>query len=144
MNKNTSQSDPIEHFDRVKPLLINVLEGQSGSAQLIREILWSLYCDQPVALARLACLDPDRADAVTALINLRLRPVNVAEKMLEELLQESGEFNRQQEAYEKDRKDGIEYNFYPFVPAYSESLFRMARAAQRREELTSQQWNDLQ
>ncbi len=86
--------DPVEKFENAKPLLIASLKGgHSGSSEFIRNLLWSIYNGRrEVKMLSLCNLDEDHANAVLALIHLRVALKGEAETLLRSLLIDSGEF----------------------------------------------------
>jgi hypothetical protein len=84
--------DSIEKFENAKPLLIASLKDRCSSSEFIRDLLWSIYNGRrEVKMLSLCNLDEDHANAVLALIHLRVALKGEAETLLRNLLIESGE-----------------------------------------------------
>jgi hypothetical protein len=89
-----SLDDPEAHFENAKALLVASLRDKGGTSEFIRALLWSMYNGRvDVKMTSLCSLDSDHANAVLALIHLRVAYRGEAETLLRELLRESGELD---------------------------------------------------
>lgn len=107
--------DAIAAYESAIPLLLKILPDMCGSSCLIREIVWSIYNNRPVGLSKVACLDQDRKDAVLALLNLRMDLGGNSDSYIHELLEESGEFGRREEAEALAKELGVPFRIYPLT-----------------------------
>lgn len=107
--------DAIAAYESVIPLLLKILPDKSGSSCLIREIVWSVYNNRPVGLSKVCCLDQDRKDVVLALINLRMEIGGNSDSYIHDVLEESGEFARREEAEALANQLGVPFVAYPLT-----------------------------
>jgi hypothetical protein len=126
--------DALEKFSAAGPMLVDAMRHQSGQAEKVRQIVWSIYTGSHLVALGHVCagLDAKVAEAVAAVITARLLVGADIEEPLKSLMIEAGEFIRYDEAEASQATKGLPF-CYPIPMASSERLRELADSVEALE-----------
>ena len=126
--------EAMEKFFATGPVLVDAMRHQSGQAEKVRQIVWSIYTGSHLVPLGHACagLDTKVAEAVAAVITARLLAGAEIEEKLKILMTAAGEFTRCDETEATQATKGLPL-CYPIPMATSLRLHELAAIVEASE-----------
>ncbi len=126
--------EALEKFFATGPVLLDAMRHQSGQAEKVRQIVWSLYTGSHLVSLGNVCagLDTKVAEAVAALISARLLAGAEIEEKLGILMKAAGEFSRCDETEAAQATKGLPLS-YPIPMERSARLRELAEIVEASE-----------